>query len=129
MANIYYFFYLTTEKQMTIESAVMTLFNVTAMADGKVNDEEKTMIFNVLKEQFFCSDKELETGFEENLKQLKENTTGMIQKAVLTMREECSNKQMKEIIKLLKDLTMIDKDLDRREMMIIELLEQLTEEA
>jgi uncharacterized tellurite resistance protein B-like protein len=114
---------------MKIESAVMTLFNVTAMADGKVTDEEKRMIFNVLKDQFFCSDKELETGFKENMKQLKENTTGMIKKAVLTMREECSNKQMKQIIKLLKDMTLVDKDLDRREMMIVELLEQLTEEA
>jgi uncharacterized tellurite resistance protein B-like protein len=114
---------------MTIESAVMTLFNVTAMADGKVSDEEKEMIFKVLKDQFFCNEKELETGFKENMKQLETDTTGMIQKAVLTMREECSAKQMKQIIKLLKDMTLVDKDLDRREMMIIELLEHLTEEA
>ena len=114
---------------MTIESAVMTLFNVTAMADGKVTDEEKEMIFKVLKEQFFCEKDELEQGFVENLKQLEENTTSMIQKAVLIMREECSNNQMKKVIKLLKDLTMIDKNLDRREMMIIELLELLTREA
>ncbi|MBC8184832.1 TerB family tellurite resistance protein [candidate division KSB1 bacterium] len=113
---------------MKIESAVMTLFNVTAMVDGNVSDDEKKMIFDVMKNQFFCSEKELETGFEKNLKQLEENTMGMIQKAVLTMREECSAKQMKNVIKLLKDLATIDKNLDRREMMIIELLEQLTEE-
>ena len=114
---------------MKIESAVMTLFNVTAMADGNVSNDEKNMIFDVMKNQFFCSEEELETGFEENLKQLEENTTGMIQQAVLTLRDECSAKQLKKVIKLLKDLTTIDKDLDRREMMIIELLEQLTEEA
>jgi len=113
---------------MKIESAVMTLFNVTAMADGKVTDEEKVMIFKILKEQFFCEENEIEQGFVENMKQLEENTVSMIQKAVLTMREEFSNKQMKNVIKLLKDLSMVDKNLDRREIMIIELLEQLTEE-
>ena len=114
---------------MKIESAVMTLFNVTAMADGKVTDDEKEMIFKVLKEQFFFSDEELKNGFEENMKQLENNTPGMIQQAILTLREECSAKQMKRVIKLLKDLTMVDKNLDRREMMIIELLQQVTEEA
>jgi len=113
---------------MKIESAVMTLFNVTAMADGKVTDEEKVMIFKILKEQFFCEENEIKQGFVENMKQLEENTVSMIQKAVLTMREEFSNKQMKNVIKLLKDLSMVDQNLDRREIMIIELLEQLTEE-
>ena len=114
---------------MKIKSAVMTLLNTTALADGKISKEEKAMIFKVMKEQLACTDEELKNGFEENMKQLQADSTGMIKNAVLTMRDECSAKQMKKIIKLLKDLTMIDKNLDRREMMIIELLEQLTKEA
>lgn len=114
---------------MRIRAAIMTLLNVTAMADGKITKEEKGLIFDVLKNQFHCTDDELAYGFEENMKQLEGNTPGMIHEAVLIMREECSTTQIKQVIKLLKDLTMVDDTLDRREMMIIELLEQLTEEA
>ena len=114
---------------MRIRAAIMTLLNVTAMADGEVAEEEKEMIFDVLKNQFHCTEKELEQGFEENMKQLEGNTPGMIHEAILIMREECSTAEIKKVIKLLKNLTMVDKTLDRREMMIIELLEQLTEEA
>lgn len=113
---------------MRIRAAIMTLLNVTAMADGKVIKEEKEMIFDVLKNQFHCTDEELELGFEENTKQLQGNTPGMIHEAVLIMREECSTIQIKQVIKLLKDLSLVDNNQDKREMMIIELLEQLTEE-
>ena len=114
---------------MRIRAAIMTLLNVTAMADGEVTEEEKEMIFNVLRNQFHFTDEELELGFEKNMKQLEGNTPGMIHEAVFIMREECSTVEIKKVIKLLKDLTMVDKTLDRREMMIIELLEQLTDEA
>jgi len=114
---------------MRIRAAIMTLLNVTAMADGKVTKEEKDLIFDVLKNQFHCTDDELAQGFEENMKQLEGNTPGKIKEAVLVIREECSAEQMKHVIKLLKDLTMIDNTLDRREMMIIELLEHVTEET
>ena len=113
---------------MRIRAAIMTLLNVTAMADGKVTEDEKKMIFNVLKNKFHYTEKELELGFKKNTKQLKENTLSMIHEAVLIMREECSTTQIKHVIKLLKDLSLVDNNLDRREMMIIELLEQLTEE-
>ena len=49
----------------------------------------------------------------------------MIKKAVLVMREKCSVDEMRNVIKLLKDLTTIDRYLDRREQLIIEMLEQL----
>lgn len=110
---------------MQIQTAIMTLFNVTAMADDQITDEEKKMIFDVLKKQFFCTDEELEQGFEDNLEKLKEDSVGMIKKAVLVMREKCSVDEMRNVIKLLKDLTTIDRYLDRREQLIIEMLEQL----
>jgi uncharacterized tellurite resistance protein B-like protein len=112
---------------MKMTSAIMTLLNTTALADGKVSAAEKALIFKVMKEQFACSDEELQHGFEKNMTQLQADATGMIRKSVLAMRDECSAHQLKKIIKLLKDLTMVDKNLDRREMMIIELLERLTE--
>ncbi len=114
---------------MKIRSAVMTLLNTTALADGKVSSQEKAMIFSVMKKHFACTDEELEKGFLENMNQLQADSTDMIKKAVLTMRKECSAQQLKAVIKLLKELTMIDRSLDRREMMIIELLEQLTKQG
>lgn len=106
----------------------MTLLNVTALADGKITDEEKKLIFDTLKKQFVCTDEELEKGFAENMAHLKEDTTGMIKDAVLVMREVCSGPEIKNVLTLMKKLAGVDADVDRREMMIIELLEQLTEE-
>jgi len=34
---------------MKIRSAVMTLLNTTALADGKASNQEKAMIFSVMK--------------------------------------------------------------------------------
>jgi len=57
---------------------------------------------------------------------LKENTPNMIKEAILVLRNECTVNEMKKIIKLVKDMTLADKQLDRREMLIVELLTQLT---
>jgi|GEM_PF-2504378 len=114
---------------MRVRAAIMTLLNITAMADGKVRAEEKELIFESLKRQFQCTDEELEKSFQQNLGQLEADPTEMIKQAVLVLREECSVVEIKKVIKLLKDLSMIDKKLDRREMMIIEMLEQLTATA
>ncbi|HDQ00589.1 MAG TPA: hypothetical protein ENN22_15600 [bacterium] len=121
--------HLKWEKWMRVRAAIMTLLNITAMADGKVRAEEKELIFESLKRQFQCTDEELEKSFQQNLGQLEADPTEMIKQAVLVLREECSVVEIKKVIKLLKDLSMIDKKLDRREMMIIEMLEQLTATA
>ncbi len=110
---------------MKIRTAVMTLFNVIALADGKVTKDEKQMIFDVLTNQFHISEEELQRDFKKNLNQVKENAPEMIKNAVMVLREECSVEEVKKIIKLLKDLSLTDNELDRREMMIIEMLEQL----
>lgn len=110
---------------MRIRSAIMTLLNVTAMADGKMAEAEKKMIYDVLKKQFFCSDEELEQGFKENLESIEKDTPAMIKEAVLVMREKCSADELKNVIKLIKDLSVADRKLDRREMMIVEMLEHL----
>jgi len=111
---------------MNKRAAMLTLLNVTAMADGKVTDEEKKMIFDVLHTELDCSEEEIARGLQENTDILKENTTGMIKEAVLVLRNECTINEMKKLIQLVKDLTIVDKDLDRREILMVELLTQLT---
>ncbi|NOZ60932.1 MAG: hypothetical protein GXO74_04555 [Calditrichaeota bacterium] len=110
---------------MRLRTAIMTLFNVIALADGKVTDDEKKMIFDVLTKQFHISKEELNSEFEKNLQQIRDNAPEMIKDAVMILREKCSAEEVKNVITLLKDLSLTDNDLDRREMMIIEMLEQL----
>jgi uncharacterized tellurite resistance protein B-like protein len=104
----------------------LTLLNVTAMADGKVTEEEKQMIFDVLQNELDCTEEEVERGLVENTQLLKENTQKMIREAILVLRNDCTVNEMKKIIKLVKDMTMADKELDNRELLIVELLTQLT---
>lgn len=111
---------------MNKRAAILTLLNVTAMADGKVTEEEKQMIFEVLETELDCSEEEIERGLEENTRLLKENMPNMIKEAILVLRNECTVNEMKKIIKLVKEMTMADKNLDKREMLIVELLTQLT---
>jgi len=111
---------------MNRRAAILTLLNVTAMADGKVTEEEKQMIFDVLQNELDCTEEEVERGLEENTALLKENTQKMIKEAVLVLRNECTVNEMKKIINLVKDMTMADKELDSREVLIVELLTQLT---
>lgn len=111
---------------MNKRAAILTLLNVTAMADGKVTEEEKQMMFQVLEKELDCSESEIERGLAENTRLLKENTPNMIKEAILVLRNECTINEMKKIIKLVKDMTLADKELDKREMLIVELLTQLT---
>ncbi len=111
---------------MNKQGAILTLLNVTAMADGKVTDEEKQMIFDVLQNELDCTEEEIQRGLEENTLLLKENTPKMVKEAVMVLRNQCTVNEMKKIIKLVKDMTMADKELDSREVLIVELLTQLT---
>lgn len=111
---------------MNKRAAILTLLNVTAMADGKVTEEEKQLIFDVLQNELDCTEEEVERGLEENTALLKENTQKMIKEAVLVLRNECTVNEMKKIINLVKDMTMADQELDNREVLIVELLTQLT---
>ncbi len=111
---------------MNKRAAMLTMLNVTAMADGKVTEEEKKMIFEVLQNELDCSEEEIVRGLDENTQLLKDNTTEMIKEAVLVLRNECTINEMKKLIQLIKDLTTVDKDLDRREILMVELLTQLT---
>ena len=111
---------------MNKRAAILTLLNVTAMADGKVTEEEKQLIFDVLQNELDCTEEEVERGLEENTALLKENTQKMIKEAVLVLRNECTVNEMKKVIDLVKDMTMADKELDNREVLIVELLTQLT---
>lgn len=111
---------------MNRSAAILTLLNVTAMADGKVTEEERQLIFDVLQNELDCTEEEVERGLEENTALIKENTPKMIKEAVLVLRNECTVNEMKKIIKLVKDMTMADKELDNREILIVELLTQLT---
>ena len=111
---------------MNKRAAILTLLNVTAMADGKVTEEEKQLIFDVLQNELDCTEEEVERGLEENTALLKENTQKMIKEAVLVLRNECTVNEMKKVIELVKDMTMADKELDNREVLIVELLTQLT---
>ena len=111
---------------MNKRAAILTLLNVTAMADGKVTEEEKQMIFDVLENELDCTEEEVERGLTENTQLLKENTQKMIKEAILVLRNECTVNEMKKIIQLVKDMTMADKELDNREVLIVELLTQLT---
>jgi len=111
---------------MNKRAAILTLLNVTAMADGKVTEEEKQLIFDVLQNELDCTEEEVERGLEENTALLNENTQKMIKEAVLVLRNECTVNEMKKIIDLVKDMTMADKELDNREVLIVELLTQLT---
>ncbi len=111
---------------MNKQAAILTLLNVTAMADGKVTDEEKKLIFEVLQNELDCTEDEVERGLEENTKLLKENTTKMIKEAIMVLRNKCTVNEMKKVIKLVKDMTMADQNLDSREVLIVELLTQLT---
>jgi len=111
---------------MNKRAAILTLLNVTAMADGKVTEEEKQLIFDVLQNELDCTEEEVERGLVENTRLLKENTQKMIKEAILVLRNECTVNEMKKIINLVKDMTMADKELDNRELLIVELLTQLT---
>lgn len=111
---------------MNKRAAILTLLNVTAMADGKVTEEEKQLIFDVLQNELDCSEEEIERGLEENTQLLKDNTQKMIREAILVLRNECTVNEMKKIIKLVKEMTMADQELDPREILIVELLTQLT---
>ncbi len=111
---------------MNKRAAILTLLNVTAMADGKVTEEEKQLMFDVLQNELDCTEEEVERGLDENTQLLKENTQKMIKEAVLVLRNECTINEMKKIIQLVKDMTMADKELDNRELLIVELLSQLT---
>ena len=111
---------------MNKRAAILTLLNVTAQADGKVTEEEKQLIFDVLQNELDCTEEEVERGLIENTRLLKNNTQKMIKEAVLVLRNECTVNEMKKIIKLVKDMTMADKELDNRELLIVELLTQLT---
>jgi uncharacterized tellurite resistance protein B-like protein len=111
---------------MNKRAAILTLLNVTAMADGKVTEEEKQMIFDVLENELDCTEEEVERGLTENTQLIKENTQKMIKEAILVLRNECTVNEMKKIIQLVKDMTMADKELDNREVLIVELLTQLT---
>ncbi len=111
---------------MNKRAAILTLLNVTAMADGKVTEEEKQLIFDVLQNELDCTEEEVERGLAENTQLLKENTQKMIKEAVMVLRNECTVNEMKKIIQLVKDMTMADKELDNREVLIVELLTQLT---
>jgi len=111
---------------MNKRAAILTLLNVTAMADGKVTEEEKQLIFDVLQNELDCTEEEVERGLDENTQLLKENTQKMIKEAVLVLRNDCTVNEMKKIIQLVKDMTMADKELDNRELLIVELLSQLT---
>lgn len=111
---------------MNKRAAILTLLNVTAMADGKVTDEEKQMIYDVLQNELDCTEEEVDRGLAENTQLLKDNTQKMIKEAVMVLRNECTVNEMKKIIQLVKDMTMADKELDNREVLIVELLTQLT---
>jgi len=111
---------------MNKRAAILTLLNVTAMADGKVTDEEKQLIFDVLQNELDCTEEEVERGLVENTQLLKDNTQKMIKEAIMVLRNECTVNEMKKIINLVKDMTMADKELDNRELLIVELLTQLT---
>ncbi|MDZ7319516.1 MAG: TerB family tellurite resistance protein [candidate division KSB1 bacterium] len=111
---------------MNKRAAILTLLNVTAMADGKVTPEEKQMIYDVLEKEFDLTEEEVTRGLEENTRLLQQNTTKMVKEAVLVLRNECTVNEMKKIIKLVKDMTMADNELDRREILIVELLTMLT---
>ena len=111
---------------MNKRAAILTLLNVTAMADGKVTEEEKQMIFDELENELDCTEEEVERGLTENTQLIKENTQKMIKEAILVLRNECTVNEMKKIIQLVKDMTMADKELDNREVLIVELLTQLT---
>lgn len=111
---------------MNKRAAILTLLNVTAMADGKVTEEEKQLMFDVLQNELDCTEEEVERGLDENTQLLKENTQKMIKEAVLVLRNDCTVNEMKKIIQLVKDMTMADKELDNRELLIVELLSQLT---
>jgi len=111
---------------MNKRAAILTLLNITAMADGKVTDEETQMIYDVLQNELDCTEEEVARGLEENTKLLKENASKMTKEAVLVLRNECSVNEMKKVIKLVKDMTMADNELDKREILIVELLTQLT---
>jgi uncharacterized tellurite resistance protein B-like protein len=111
---------------MNKRAAILTLLNVTAMADGKVTEEEKQLIFDVLQNELDCTEEEVERGLAENTQLLKENTQKMIKEAVMVLRNDCTVNEMKKIIQLVKDMTMADKELDNREVLIVELLTQLT---
>jgi uncharacterized tellurite resistance protein B-like protein len=111
---------------MNKRAAILTLLNVTAMADGKVTEEEKQMIFDVLQNELDCTEEEVERGLVENTQLLKENTQKMIKEAILVLRNDCTVNEMKKIIKLVKEMTVADKELDNRELLIVELLTQLT---
>ncbi len=111
---------------MNKQGAILTLLNVTAMADGKVTEEEKKMMFDVLQNELDLTEEEVRRGLEENTRLLKENTTKMVKEAVMVLRNQCTVNEMKKIIKLVKEMTMADKELDSREVLIVELLAQLT---
>jgi len=111
---------------MNKRAAILTLLNVTAMADGKVTEEERQMIYEVLQNELDCTEEEVERGLKENTELIRENTQKMIKEAILVLRNECTVNEMKKIIKLVKDMTMADKELDQREVLIVELLTQLT---
>jgi uncharacterized tellurite resistance protein B-like protein len=111
---------------MNKRAAILTLLNVTAMADGKVTPEERQLIYDVLQNELDCTEEEVTRGLEENTRLLQENTTRMVKEAVLVLRNECTVNEMRKIIKLVKDMTMADNELDRREILIVELLTQLT---
>jgi len=111
---------------MNKRAAILTLLNVTAMADGQITEDETKMITEVLQKELDCSEEEITRGLEENTQLLKKNSAQMIKEAVLILRNECSVNEMKELIKLIKRLTTVDKDLDRREILMVELLTQLT---
>ncbi len=111
---------------MNKQAAILTFLNVTAMADGKVTPEERQLIYDVLQNEFDCTEEEVTRGLEENTRLLQENTTRIVREAVLVLRNECTVNEMRKIIKLVKDMTMADNELDRREILIVELLTQLT---
>jgi uncharacterized tellurite resistance protein B-like protein len=111
---------------MNKRAAILTLLNVTARADGKVTEEEQQMIFDVLQNELDCTEEEVERGLAENTRLLQENTQKMIKEAVLVLRNECTVNEMKKIIKLVKEMTMADNQLDNREILIVELLTHLT---
>lgn len=111
---------------MNKRAAILTLLNVTAMADGKVTPEERQLIYDVLEKDFDLTEDEITRGLEENTRLLKENTAKMVKEAVFVLRDECTVNEMKKIIKLVKDMTMADNELDRREILIVELLTMLT---
>ena len=80
----------------------------------------------MLENELDCTEEEVERGLTENTQLIKENTQKMIKEAILVLRNECTVNEMKKIIQLVKDMTMADKELDNREVLIVELLTQLT---